>query len=58
MWDEWSYPGVITVSTFQNINGGQVKGTFSGTLADSITTPNTTTVSGSFKLIRSFAAGQ
>ena len=51
---EYSYPGFVNVSTFEDKNGGQVIGDFSGTLLDNFTLPhNTTSLSGKFTLIRS-----
>lgn len=55
-WEDKGLTGIVEVTTFNNINGGQVIGSFDGTLTDSITAPyNTKQIGGNFKLIRSFS---
>ncbi len=53
-WEEFSLHGVVIVPTFNDINGGQVLGSFDGTLTDSLTNPTgTKQIGGNFELIRS-----
>jgi len=52
-WVDKSIPGTVTVTTFDDRNGGQVIGSFSGTLVDSVSAPNFKQITGNFELIKS-----
>jgi hypothetical protein len=55
IWEVRSNTGIVEATTFNDINGGQVIGSFYGSLNDSLTGPVVQRpISGNFELIRSF----